>query len=152
MTELQRVLAALDAGTATIKYGDAMADAARVIRELSAQLEAEEATNDRLRDEIAEAVGARERMAAEVERLRQEAEAREKANALDELEAWLTSETRYDRSVDVLGPHARATKREFDLTLYQGGHHGSTQDTAAESLAPTLAAAIRAALEKARGA
>ena len=76
----------------------------------------------------------------------------EKAKALDGLETWLTSETRYDRSVDVLGPHARATKREFELTLYQGGHEGPSQDAAAEVRATTLAAAIRAALEKARGA
>lgn len=72
------------------------------------------------------------------------------ARAVAELEEWLTSETRYDRSVDILGPHARAAKREFELTLYQGGHHGSTQDTAAESRHSDLLTAIEAALAKAK--
>lgn len=44
--------------------------AAYAIETLSAALEAEELTNDRLRDEIAQAVGDREKLAAEVERLK----------------------------------------------------------------------------------
>lgn len=46
----------------------ALLSAARERDELRAALEAEELTNDRLRDEIAQAVGDREKLAAEVER------------------------------------------------------------------------------------
>lgn len=198
MSELQRVLAELD--------------------NLSAQLEAEEATNDRLRDEIAEAVGARERMAAEVERwrdpeseerqklmeeiilslgdgarsevelregqldateaalahvradlervrdernrfltalasvtaeverLKQElAEAREKAKALDELEAWLREDSVKLRRVSSIEPH------EYEDGIVEM-YVELNNDDLQSALAPTLAAAIRAALEKARGA
>ena len=83
---------------------------------------------------------------AEVERLKQElAEARKKAKALDDLEAWLRGPA---RSEAVLGPNNEidGSVAGWSCELWRAGEFRHVAD-----LARTLAAAIRAALEKASG-
>lgn len=206
MTELQRVLAALDdmrwndQGDLTSAIAE---DAARVIRELSAeverwrdpesderqklmeeiilslgdgarsevelregQLDATEAALahvradlERVRDERNRFLTALASVTAESEQLKQERDeaiatretyamtARqdiiEKAKALDELEAWLREDSVKLRRVSSIEPHEY---EEGIVEMYVELNNDDLQS----ALAPTLAAAIRAALEKAR--
>lgn len=73
------------------------------------------------------------------------------ARAWAELGEWLMSEPHYDHLLEAQGPHARATRREIDLTLYQGGHHGTTQDVAGDAQGPDLLTAVEDALRASRG-
>lgn len=129
VSELQRVLAALDdlvlndQGDMTAKTAE---DAARVIREMSAEVE-------RLKQERDEAIAARETYAMTARQ-----DVIEKAQALDELEAWLRENYDSYAEIEVDSPGAL-------VRLLADGPNAERFGRA-----QNLAAAIRAALEKAR--